>query len=82
MTIQEAIKERHMVRQYTDKAIPPDIVELLNARIAENNQKYGLHLALVVGNSDGIGGMARLISKGVNNYIVLAGRSATLRSVE
>lgn len=74
MTIQEAMKERHMVRQYTDKAIPPDIVELLNARIAENNQKHGLHLALVIGNSDGIGGMAKLLfSRTVNNYIVLAG---------
>lgn len=77
MTIQEAMKERHMVRQYTDKAIPSDIVELLNARIAENNQKFGLHLALVIGNSDGIGGMAKLLlSRTVNNYIVLAGPDA------
>lgn len=74
MTIQEAIKERHMVRRYTDKAIPTDIVELINARIAENNKKYNLDLALVVGNSDGIGSMAKLLlSKTVNNYIVLAG---------
>ena len=77
MTIKEAIKERHMVRQYTDKTIPTDIVESLNARITENNKKYNLHLALVVGNSDGIGGMAKLLlSKTVNNYIVLAGVDA------
>lgn len=74
MTIKEAIEKRHMVRQYTDRTIPKDIVELLNARIAENNEKYKLHLALVVGNSDGISGMAKLLlSKTVNNYIVLAG---------
>lgn len=74
MTMKEAIKERHMVRQYTDKAIPADIVELINARIAESNKKYKLALALVVGNSDGIGGMAKLLlSRTVNNYIVLAG---------
>lgn len=74
MTIKEAIKERHMVRQYTDKAIPTDIVELLNARIDENNKKYDLHLTLVVGNSDGISSMAKiLLSKTVNNYIILAG---------
>lgn len=74
MTIKDAIKERHMVRQYTDKAISTDIMELLNERITENNKKYNLHLALVVGNSDGIGGMAKLLlSKTVNNYIVLAG---------
>lgn len=77
MTIKEAIKERHMVRQYTDKIIPADIVESLNARITENNKKYNLHLALVVGNSDGIGSMAKLLlSKTVNNYIVLAGVDA------
>lgn len=77
MTIREAIIERHMVRQYTDKTIPADIVELLNARITENNKKYNLHLALVVGNSDGIGSMAKLLlSKTVKNYIVLAGDEA------
>ena len=38
MTIQEAIKKRHMVRQYTDKPIPANIVELLNERITENNK--------------------------------------------
>lgn len=77
MTIKEAIKERHMVRQYTDKTIPTDIAESLNARITENNKKYNLHLALVVGNSDGIGSMAKLLlSKTVNNYIVLAGVDA------
>lgn len=74
MTIKEAVEKRHMVRQYTNKAIPTDIAELLNARITKNNKKYSLHLALVVGNSDGINGMAKLLlSKAVNNYIVLAG---------
>lgn len=74
MTMKEAVEKRHMVRQYTNKPIPADIVELLNARIAENNQKYSLHLALAVGNSDGISGMAKLLlSKTVNNYFVLAG---------
>lgn len=74
MTIREAIEKRHMVRQYTNKAIPTDIAELLNARIRKNNIKYSLHLALVVGNSDGVSGMAKLLlSKTVNNYIVLAG---------
>lgn len=31
MTIKEAIKQRHMVRKYTDKPIPSNLVELLNA---------------------------------------------------
>lgn len=74
MTIREAVEKRHMVRQYTNKAIPADIAELLNARITKNNENYSLHLALVLGNSDGINSMAKLLlSKTVNNYIVLAG---------
>ena len=75
MTIKEAVKERHMVRRYTDKPIPPELVEQLNARIAENNAAYGLNLKLVTGNSDGIGGLAKiLLTRTVRNYIVLAGR--------
>ena len=75
MTIKEAIKERHMVRKYTDKPIPAELVEKLNARIAKNNQIHGLSLKLVTGNSDGIGCMAKmLLTKSVHSYIVLAGK--------
>ena len=78
MTIKEAIKQRHMVRKYTDKPIPADLVELLNARIAENNAAHGLNLKLVIGNSDGIGGMAKmLLTKTVHSYIVLAGKECS-----
>lgn len=74
MTMKEAMSVRHMVRKYTDKAIPVDRMALLNARISENNSTYGLNLTLVTGNSDGLGGMAKLLlAKGVNNYFVLAG---------
>ena len=77
MTIKEAVKERHMVRKYMDKTIPANLVELLNARIAENNKNYGLNLTLVTGNGDGLGGMAKLfLARGVNNYIILAGTDA------
>ena len=75
MTIKEAVKQRHMVRNFTDKPIPADLAELLNARIAENNAAHGLNLKLVTGNSDGIGGMAKmLLTKTVHSYIVLAGK--------
>lgn len=74
MTIREAVERRHTVRKYEDRAIPADTAELLRARIARNNRDHDLALALVTGSSDGAGGMAKLISRGVNNYIVLAGR--------
>ena len=78
MTIKEAIKQRHMVRKYTDKPIPADLVELLNARISENNASHSLNLKLVTGNSDGIGGMAKmLLTKTVHSYIVLAGKECS-----
>ena len=44
MTIKEAIKQRHMVRKYTDKKIPAELTDSLNARIEEHNKKYGLNL--------------------------------------
>lgn len=73
MTIKKAIKERHMVRKYKDKAISEDKIALLNAGVTENNKAYGLNITLVTGNSDGLSGFA----KGVNNYFVLAGKPAS-----
>lgn len=73
MTIKEAMKERHMVRKYIDKPIPRELVEKLNARIRENNQVHDLSLSLVTGNADGLGAMAKMLGKGVKNYIILAG---------
>ena len=78
MTIKEAIPQRHMVRKYINKPISADTVTLLNARIADNNTKYGLNLKLVTNNSDGIGGIAKLLlTKSVYNYIVLAGQDCS-----
>lgn len=75
MTIKEAIKQRHMVRKYTDKPIPGGVVELLNARIAQNNAAHGLNMKLVTGNADGVMGFANLLlSRSVHSYIILAGR--------
>ena len=73
MTIQEAINERHMVRKYLEKSIPAEIEAQLQARLKESNQTSGLCLTLVTGNSDGLGVMAKIISKNVSNYIILAG---------
>ena len=58
MTIQEAMGQRHTVRKYTDKPISGELVEKLNARIADNNQEHGLSLSLVTGNADGLGVLA------------------------
>lgn len=74
MTLQEAIYERHTVRKFMDKDIPADVVTLLQNRVRENNEKYGLQLELVTDNGDSVPGFAKLFfAKGVRNYFVLAG---------
>ena len=77
MTLNEAISKRHTVRKFTDEKLTAETVSLLNNKIEELNQKYGLCIELVTNNSDGIIGIAKaLISKGVNNYFVLAGENS------
>lgn len=76
MTIKEAIESRHMVRKYTDRKIPREIVNQLSTRINENNEKYGLNMKLVIENTEAFSSMIKLIlAKGVRNYIVLAGKN-------
>ena len=46
MTLYEAIFERHSVRQYTDKKIEPEKIEILKNKIDEINKKSGLNISL------------------------------------
>lgn len=48
MTEIEAIKERHSVRNYTDKEIEQDKIDQLNELIAKCNEEGNLHLQLCV----------------------------------
>ncbi len=76
MTIQEAMKARHTVRRYLDRPLSAEATELLCARIAQNNREHGLCMALATQSDDGLGALAKLLGRGVNNYIVLAGDDA------
>ncbi|MCC8073624.1 MAG: nitroreductase [Clostridiales bacterium] len=74
MTLQEAMKERHKVSKYKDKPLSADIIKQLNDRIKVQNQKYGLNMQLITESKDAMPGiLAALMSKGVKNYIILAG---------
>lgn len=73
MTIQEAMQVRHTVRKYLQKPIPAEVADRLRSRLEADNALSGLHLTLVCENSDGLGAMAKLISKNARNYIILAG---------
>ena len=48
MDMKQAMLERHMVRKYTDKAIPEDVVTKLNDRVRENNEQFGLSIKLMM----------------------------------
>ena len=72
MTIKEAISARHMVRTYTDKPIPVDIVIKLNGRIALMNDAHGVQMKLITGENAPVWGLMRLMgAKGTRNYLLL-----------
>lgn len=71
MEIIELMKERHSVRQYTDKKIEKEKREVLNALIAKINQKAGLHIQIIYDEPKCFNSMMAHYGKfdGVNNYI-------------
>ncbi|MCC8075065.1 MAG: nitroreductase [Clostridiales bacterium] len=74
MTLQEAMSARHKVSKYKDTPLSADVVRKLNDRIEAQNQEYGLNMQLVTESKDAMPGViAALMSKGVKNYIILAG---------
>lgn len=73
MEIIELMKERHSIRQYTDKKIEKEKREVLNALIAKINQKAGLHIQIIYDEPKCFNSMMAHYGKfdGVNNYIAL-----------
>lgn len=75
MTIEEAVKNRHTVRKYTDKKLSDEIKEKLNLRITDNNKKYNLNMQLMTDNKEAFSTLIKLfLAKNVQNYIILAGK--------
>lgn len=76
MDILSAIKNRHSVRRYTDKAIANEILSELRAEIDVCNKESGLHIQLVVNEPKAFDGILAHYGKfsGVRNYIALVGR--------
>ncbi len=74
MTLQEAMYTRHTVRKYKNELLAKDVIHQLNERIEAQNQKFGLNMQLVTNNKGSLPGFIALtMSKGVKNYIILAG---------
>ena len=74
MTLQEAMCERHTVRKYKNEPLAKDVIHQLHERIEAQNKKFGLNMQLVTNNKNSLPGFIALtMSKGVKNYIILAG---------
>lgn len=77
MDILEAIKARHSVRTYKDQPLTDDIVKALEEKIGELNREGLLHMQLILNEPKAFQGVfAYGKFRGVNNYIVVAGRKA------
>ena len=76
MTLKEAIKERHSVRQYTDAPIAGETRAELERLIAHCNELSGLHMQLICDDPDCFNTLLAHYGKFVNavNYIALVGR--------
>ena len=78
MTIEEAIKARHSVRQYTEQPLLDEHVSALQSKIESINANRGLHIQLIQNEPKAFSGfLARYIKfSGATNYIALVGRKA------
>ncbi|WP_312643256.1 nitroreductase family protein [Hydrogenoanaerobacterium sp.] len=76
MDILTAIKNRHSVRNYIDKAIDNETLAALKAEIDACNKESGFHIQLVANEPKAFEGMMANYGKfsGVQNYIALVGR--------
>lgn len=76
MEMIEIMRERHSVRQYTDKKIEKEKRKVLNALTSQINQKAGLHIQIIYDEPKCFDSMMAHYGKfdGVNNYIALVGK--------
>lgn len=79
MDIIQAIRNRHSVRNYTDKKLEENVVAELNAEIKACNKESGLHIQLVTEEPGAFSGAMARYGKftNVNNYIALVGKKDT-----
>ena len=74
MTFEEAMRERHTVRKFTDKEIPKDIKSKLNTRVFANNEKYSVSIRFMIDDTNAFGFLTKaFLTKGVKNYFILSG---------
>lgn len=75
MDIQEAMQQRHSVRQYEDRKIEPEKRKALCAEVEKINRESGLHVQILFDEPKCFDSMMAHYGKfsGVQNYIALVG---------
>lgn len=78
MELTEAMKNRHSVRQYTDKLIEAETLNALRAEIDSCNKEGNLHIQLVTNEPKAFDSFMAHYGKfsGVTNYIALVGKKS------
>ena len=78
MNLEEAIVERHSVRQYRDKPIEEEKKALLNEYVKTINEEANLHIQMVYDERKAFESALAKYGKfkGVSNYIALVGRKS------
>ncbi len=78
MDLKEAIKERHSVRAYQERAIDGETIKKLEAFVAECSREGGLNMQLILNEPEAFGGFMARYGKfsGVRNYIAAVGPKA------
>ena len=76
MDIMEAIRERHSVRSYTEKAIEGSVKEELRSYMEQCNKESGLHMQLVLNEPQAFDSFMAHYGNfsGVKNYIAMIGK--------
>ena len=79
MELLEAMKARHSVRQYQDKALRADVLTPLQKEIDACNQESGLHIQIVTNEPKAFDSFMAHYGKfsGVRNYVALVGKKET-----
>lgn len=79
MDLMDAIRERHSVRSYNEKAIEGDVKAELLSYIEQCNREGGLHMQLVTNEPQAFDGFMAHYGKfsGVKNYIAMIGKKGS-----
>ena len=77
MPITDAMRARHVVRQYLSTPLPDDVIAALRSRIEDNNRAHGTDIRLVTGDARVFGPLWGTVrARSVRNCLIMSGPDA------